>query len=176
MLAAQATASAEREKLDREQLQVLVTPRRLGIDQQVKIGQDCQGRTGKTIVVSSYALDGEGTALASQIIAALTGSGMTVIPKLGAYAVTGEFDFGISIQTPPEGMEFSNCLQYAFLNIGGLEASVNGPLHVPSSIVEGNEFRFGGSGGLTTTHVRAGSPIFVLVGAKPLVLLPEKGK
>src|ERR1700721_1189341 len=63
---------AESEQLARTQLEAKIAPRRLDLDQQVKIAENCKGFSrlfaGKRVKVVSYSLDTEGFVLAEQVV------------------------------------------------------------------------------------------------------------
>jgi hypothetical protein len=146
--AAEANETAERERLEREQLAQLLSPRTLTIDQQKKIGAACNRlyATGPNnrIDVESYGLDGEGAALAQEIIGALTSGLLYNNSDIAASLSTGAFDTGVLISAPPEAETFANCLADAFVNIGKLkDVTVNGVRHSGGTSMSGATIRGG---------------------------------
>jgi hypothetical protein len=175
--AAQATATAEREKLEQDQLELLVSPRRLTLDQQEKIGKACAGMNRGLVQVGSYGMDSEGRALANQIAYAIFDRTFPINFDQGGPVTSGALDEGVLINGPETAERFMGCLADALVNIGQLKAvKVNGERHVGTSF-SGGATMSGGvtmSGGSVTTEPGpspAGSPVHIFVGVKPIELL-----
>lgn len=181
--AGEANAIAEKEKLDEAQLELLVSPRRLTLDQQEKIGHACLVLWGKPVIVSSYALDSEGRVLALEIIQSLKSGEIFVRSNIGYTLDTGDLDSGVLISGPAEADSFTACLGNALRTIGKLDVVVNGERH-RGTAVEGTEF--GGSFNCTNCRMEfdrsisikggptgPGTPVIVKVGVRPDAVVPN---
>jgi hypothetical protein len=180
--AGEANSTAEREKLERQQLAVLVSPRTLSVEQQNKIGAACKGSYATSpnnrIRVESYGLDGEGAALAQEIVGALTSGSLYSSVAIGATVQSGQFDTGVLISSPPEAIDFANCLATAFTKIGRLaEVKVNGERHLGGARMGGNATMGGnasmGGGGnpmRPAGPLPPGSPIEIMVGIRSVAV------
>jgi hypothetical protein len=175
--AARATETAARESLERQKLEVLVSPRRLTIDEQRDIGKACKnlysyGAT-KRIKIRSYGLDGEGAALAFQIEAGLNSAPLYTEQDIAGIIVAGGFDTGVIIAAPPEDEKFANCLKSALTNIGRLTSvNVNPERHAPGAAMNGASLNGGTISGPTkitpAAPLPAGSAVEIFVGIKPI--------
>jgi hypothetical protein len=101
---------AEAERLERMKLEAAVVPRSLTLEQQKLIAAAVQTFRGHAVLVSSYALDGEGAALAGQIIAALQSGGVKVADNRSSILVTGGFEGGIHVRGPDTEQDFVSSL------------------------------------------------------------------
>ena len=100
------SAGFEREaaqlRKDADALEAQIAPRRLDLEQQVKIAENCKGFkslfAGKRVKVVSYSLDTESFVLAEQIVGALRASGMTVDDDaMSITPMMGQLVFGINV-------------------------------------------------------------------------------
>lgn len=171
--------AAEAERLARVKLEALVGPRRLTVDAQEKIGKACaywyQYGASKRIVVESYGLDGEGTALAAQIVASLANGRLYSNSEFGNKLQSGGFDTGVIISAPPEDEQFASCFADALTNIGKLkEVKVNPARNSGGTVLTGGTTSTGpvnitGSGEQKeAAPLPAGSPVDIMVGIKPI--------
>lgn len=162
-----------------------LSPRSLSIEQQQNIADVLkQLRGSHPTVIGSYGMDGEGTALATQIIRAFeaTGRGMPTDERANQ-VVSGGFEWGISIRGPANEMPYMLALRDALVNIGKLEqVSINGPSpRVGAGIsgaagISGNAGIFGGGGPPVQQPIPTTGPVRVLVGIRPPPVLPQSGK
>jgi hypothetical protein len=100
--AARAREDAAKIKAENLKLEAQITPRRLDLDQQVKIAENCKGSKnlfmGKRIKLVSYSLDTESFVLAEQIVEVLRASGMTVDDEaMSITPMMGNLVFGINV-------------------------------------------------------------------------------
>jgi hypothetical protein len=163
--AAQLRKDAEGLKAENLKLEAIVAPRSLSLDQQRRIADACRKFHGHGVLVKSYAMDGEATALAGQLIAILRAANVVVADSTGTEVITGGFDTGVRVRAPILEFAFASTLTNALSSIGQLNVSLNDP-----------EPKSGGTmsaGGQTFTNPRA---VFVTltVGIKPLPILPAK--
>jgi hypothetical protein len=89
-------------KSENLKLEAQIAPRRLDLDQQVKIAENCKGfkslSMGKRIKLVSYSLDTESFVLAEQIVEVLRASGMTVDDEaMSITPMMGNLVFGINV-------------------------------------------------------------------------------
>ncbi|HEV2646326.1 MAG TPA: hypothetical protein VGU46_08190 [Acidobacteriaceae bacterium] len=179
--AGEANNTAEKEKLDETQLELLVSPRRLTLDQQGKIGHACVWV--KPVIVSSYALDSEGRVLALEIIQSLKSGEISVRSNIGYTLDTGDLDAGVLISGPTEADSFTACLGNALRTIGKLDVVVNGEQHKGTAI-EGTEFgasfnctncrmEFDRSRSIRGGPTGPGTPVIVKVGVRPDAVDPN---
>jgi len=178
--AGEANKIAAKEKLDEAQLELLVSPRRLTIDQQERIGKSCPGLNRAKVFVSSYGMDAEGGALAHQIAWAIFDHSFDSEYDGGGIITSGGFDEGVLLSGPPESVPFLNCIADALRSIGNLdEIKVNGERHsgttmAGSAVMVGSAIMSGGGGITPPTVPPPGSPIKIFVGVKPIKLLELK--
>ncbi len=136
--AAQLEKEAEAERLERTKLEAIVAPRSLSLDQQRRIADACRKFHGQHgVLVKSYATDGEASALAAQIIAALRAAEIAVADSTGAEITTGGFDIGVHVRAPDTEHEFASALADALSTIGKLKVSVNDPEPKVGSMMSG---------------------------------------
>ena len=93
---------AARLRKEADELEAQIAPRRLDLEQQVKIAENCKGFknlfAGKRIKVVSYSLDTESFVLAQQVVGALRASGMTVDDDaMSITPMMGTLIFGINV-------------------------------------------------------------------------------
>lgn len=130
-------------------------------------------------VVESYSLDGEGTALALQLISVLHQAEIPVSNGTAGSIVTGGFEWGVSIRGPAYEQPFMASLQDALTNIGRLkQVVINGPERRVGTVFGGR----GGMGGKMTIGGGGGPPIQqpppktgpvrVMVGIRPPSVIP----
>ena len=148
-------------------LEAQIAPRRLTAEQQVLIGQKCQGLTGKLIIVKSYALDPEGIALGFQIANALHNEGLTVLQNLASATPSGGLQTGISIEGHDDMEPFASCLAGALYSIGHLAVALNG---APVGSSDTTPLGHPGMGINVVTSLENQPHILVMVGSKPIVL------
>jgi hypothetical protein len=179
--AGEANAKAEREKLERQKLEVLVSPRRLTIEQQKEIGLACLALYGKRVSISSYGTDPEGKVLAIQIGYALAFSKIRVHLDPGGPVTSGGLDTGIDIRGPEEEENFTSCLAHALSDIGKLkDVRVNGERHTGTTMsgatMRGGATVMSGGGSIRpAAPLPAGSPVEIFVGIRPIEI-PIIGK
>jgi hypothetical protein len=164
--AAESKKEAETERLERVQLETLVAPRRLSLDQQRRIADACRKFHGHGVLVKSYGADGEGAALAGQIIAVLRAAGVFVADSRASETVAGEFDIGVHVRAPVEELAFAQTIADALSTLGKLEVSpVNDPEPKSGTIMMGGGQRFADPHAVFVT---------VRVGIRPVPILPAK--
>ncbi|PYV78349.1 MAG: hypothetical protein DMG93_22520 [Acidobacteria bacterium] len=163
---------------------VALSPRNLTVEQQGQIAQSLKRVGGAhPTVIESYGMDGEGTALATQLIRTFeaTGGG-TPGDGRADKIVSGGFEWGISIRGPEYEMSYMTVLRDALVNIGRLEkASVNGPTTQATAQMSGRAAisgvaQIGGGGQLVRPPIPTSGPVYVLVGIRPPPVLPKSGK
>jgi hypothetical protein len=176
-----AVKATEAEKIERLNLEKLVGPRRLSVEQQTRIGAACSGKTSKPINVGSYGMDGEGTALAIQIVSALRGHHLEIRPNLAGLIISGAFETGVVIRGADEDADFTGCLGKALQNIGHLEVAINGERHMAGAALMGGiavtagVAMSGGPGSVRPARpLPSGSQIYVFVGIKPIQMESAK--
>jgi hypothetical protein len=173
-----ASNKTDREALQREKLGEEVGPRKLTTGQQEDIRKACVTESSfspaNRINVQSYGMDGEGTALATQISAALAEGRIYNNLDAGSFIQTGEVDFGVLISGPPEQEKFMDCLASALVNIGKLHSvTVNGARHVGNAMTTDKVVSFGktrmtGGGSIRPGGpLPPGSPVSILVATRP---------
>ena len=166
------TAELEKEsaelRAENLRLEAIIAPRSLSLDQQQKIADACRKFHGHGVMVKSYGTDGEGSALAGQIIAVLKAADIVVADDRGSEIVAGEFDSGVHVRAPDAEVPFANAIADALSTIGHLTVfPVNDPEpHVGAMMV---------GGGQSFTNPNA---VFVTirVGIKPLPILTSATK
>lgn len=120
--AAESKKEAAAEQLERIKLEAVVAPRSLSLDIQKGIADACVKFAGHGVLVGSYGMDGEGAALATQIMSALQAARIVVKDNRGGSVVAGEFDVGVQIRNQQaEEHEFASCLADALSRIGKLQ-------------------------------------------------------
>jgi hypothetical protein len=179
--AGEANATAEREKVQEAQLGLLVSPRRLTLKQQEKIGKACSGMNRIPVSVGEYGMDSEGRALANQIAYAIFDRTFNVTFGQGGPITSGALDEGVIISGPEIADRFTACLAGALTNIGKLkDVKVNGTRNVGGASMTGNANMTGNAsmtGGSSTQPagpLPPGSAIQIFVGVKPIELLELK--
>ncbi len=164
--AAEANKKAEAERLERLKLEAIVAPRSLTLDQQREIADACRKFKGHAVLVNSYGTDGEGSALAGQIISALRAAGIIVADSRASTMVAGEFDSGVHVRAPIAEVGFAYTISSALSTIGKLDVSpVNDPVPRAGAIM--------GGGGQSFTNPNAVF-VTVTVGIKPVPTLATK--
>jgi len=116
---------AEDEKLERIKLEAAVAPRSLSLNQQKSIAEAVQKFRGHGVLVSSYGIDGEGAALAGQLITCLSAVGIVVADARASIVVAGGFETGIHIRGPAAEQNFVLALSSAMSEMGKLKVAVN---------------------------------------------------
>jgi hypothetical protein len=162
-------------------------PRTLSAEQQRDIAKalsNARGTRFHPTTIGSYSLDGEGTALAGQLIQVFLDARIGPLSGERAGRIeTGGFEWGVSIRGPMYEMQFMTAIRDALTNIGKLkEVSINGA-QSPRGVVMGGR---GGIGGKAAIGGGGGSPvqqrppvrgpIEVWVGIRPPIVLPQSGK
>jgi hypothetical protein len=169
--AAQAKLMAEAERRERVKLEALVAPRSLSLDQQRLIANAIRKFSGHAATVSSYGLDGEGAALATQIISVLASAGIAVRDDRASIMRTGGFEYGVHLRGPAG--EFILGLGSALSEIGKIQVFVNAPVSHRGTGMSGNASISGsasisGGGGVVNVPVPTTGPVSIMVGIKPL--------
>jgi hypothetical protein len=174
---------AESERLERMRLEAVVAPRSLTLDQQQKISVLLKRFSGKTVLVESHGMDTEGTLLATQIIAILHAAKISVVDHRAYSVVTGPIATGVGIRGPASEDTLVSTLGEVLRHIGGLEVTVNGAATTSSGgmiasggmIISGS-ILMGGGGQVTIPAGPSppGSPVYIMVGTKPLPMMPNK--
>lgn len=170
--AAQAKLMAESERLERVKLEALVAPRSLSLDQQRLIAAAIRRFSGHAVTVSSYGLDGEGAALATQIILVLRSAGITVKDDRASSMHTGGFEYGVHLRGPAG--EFILSLGNALSEIGKIQVFVNAPVShrgtgmSGNASISGSASISGGGGGVVNVPVPITGPVSIMVAIKPL--------
>ena len=169
--AAQAKLMAEAEQHERMKLEAIVAPRSLSLDQQRLIAAAIREFSGHAITVSSYGLDGEGTALATQIILVLRSAGIAVRDDRASSIRSGGFEFGVHLRGPAG--EFISSLGNALSTIGKLQLFVNAAVSPGGTSMHGGATISGnaaisGGGGMVSVPVPTTGPISIMVGIKPV--------
>jgi len=152
-------------------------PRSLSLEQQRDIAWALKSYRLHPTVVESYGMDGEGTALAWQLIVVLhAATGLPVADSRANKIVSGGFEWGISIRGPESERAFMDALQNSLTLIGHLKnVTVNGPERRGSAMVGGAAMT-GGGGQVQPPTIPASGPVLVMVGIKPPVIPPAIGK
>jgi hypothetical protein len=162
---AESKKEAESERLERTKLEAIVAPRSLRLDQQKRIADACHSFADHAVKVGSYGMDGEGAALATQIMSALQSANITVSDARGSTMVAGEFDVGIQVRDwQISEAKFAACLVDALSRIGNLQVSLNQPWPKLGATMFG-----GGKQGFPAGT----SYVDVMIGIKPLPVLPS---
>lgn len=182
-----AQESAEHTKAIADELVREVTalsPRILTLDQQRKIAATLKTFSGHpSVTVESYGMDGEGTALATQLISVLHAAiGVPIGDRRAGFIVSGGFEWGISIRGPESELPFMTALQKSLTEIGKLSGvTINGLMPAIGAAMGGNagiggRAGMGGGGGPPRKPVIPSSgPVEILVGIKPPTVLPIGG-
>jgi hypothetical protein len=91
-------------------LQARIAPRSLTLEDQHNLSKYVEpfgiSLFPRRVAVGSYTLDAEAGQFASQIIASLTDSGITVDNQIAAMLPVGGFKIGIQIEGPPRDAKF----------------------------------------------------------------------
>jgi hypothetical protein len=115
-------------KAENLRLEAIIAPRSLSLDQQGWIADALRKFQGHGVLVKSYGTDGEGAALAGQIIAALRAAHVVVADSRGSEIVTGGFDIGVHVRAPVAELAFAEAIADALSTIGKLKVfPVNDP-------------------------------------------------
>jgi hypothetical protein len=106
-----------------------LSPRIVKPDQQLKIIEALKNVHGShPTIIGSYGMDGEGTALAGQLIEIFHAAKIPVGDQRAGQIVTGGFEWGISIRGPTREMPFMTALRHALRVAAKLDkVSINGP-------------------------------------------------
>ncbi|MDH4098246.1 MAG: hypothetical protein OEU87_08000 [Nitrospira sp.] len=163
--AAQARLMAESEQHERVKLEALVAPRSLSLDQQRLIANAIRKFSGHAVTVASYGQDGEGAALATQIISVLVSAGIAVRDDRASIMRTGGFEYGVHLRGPAG--EFILSLGNALSEIGKIQVFVNAPVSHRGSGMSGSASISGG-GSVVNVPVPTTGPVSIMVGIKPL--------
>jgi hypothetical protein len=161
-----------------------LSPRNLSDEQEHEIGNALKKFWGHpTVNVESYGMDGEGTALAWQIILAIhEGTGRPAGDGRADKIVSGGFEWGVAIRGPESELPFMNALQGALTSIGKLKrVEVNG-LQPPTGAgmsgnagMSGRAAMGGGGGPMRPPVIPTSGPVIVTVGIRPPPHLPIAG-
>jgi hypothetical protein len=153
--AKEADEKTEAERLERLRLEAAVAPRSLSVQQQQMLAAAWGKLAGKRVAVISYALDGEGAGLASQIIAVLTAANVEIDNRLASVMPMGGFSLGVHVTGSDE--QTVNQLRTTLGLIGELAVAA------PNSSQ-------GGGASMSTVPGGVGSPVDaeILVGIKPV--------
>jgi hypothetical protein len=186
--ASDAESSAKHAKAEADELVREVTalsPRNLTLDQQRKIAATLKTFWGHpSVTVESYGMDGEGTALATQLIFVLRAAiGVPIVDRRANSIVTGGFEWGISIRGPESELPFMMALQKSLTEIGKLSGvAVNGLMPATGAGMGGNagmggSAGMGGGGGPPRKPIIPSSgPVEIIVGIRPPTMLPVAGR
>ncbi len=144
------------------QLEAIIAPRSLSLDQQKRIADACRRFSGHDVLVKSYGMDGEAAALAGQIIAVLKSvPNISVADGRGSITVSGGFDVGVHVRGPETEHEFTSALGDALSRIGNLKVAINDPEPKMGAAMGGGGQQF----------PQGTSFVTVMVGIKPLPAL-----
>jgi len=160
---AELDVAAQQLKAENLRLEAIIAPRSLSLDQQRDIAEACRKFHGHGVLVKSYGTDGEGAALAEQIIAALQVANIIVADSRGSETVAGQFDSGVHVRAPAAEVAFAEAIADSLSTIGKLKVfPVNDPEPRVGAVM--------GGGGQSFTNPNA---VFVTirVGIKPLPTL-----
>jgi hypothetical protein len=102
-----------------------LSPRDLSADTGVRIADACKSYNGRPVVISSVSADPEAYRLATEIADALGKGGFQVVDRRGNYFPTGAMTFGITVRAQSSDVDFADCLNDAFENIGKLAVTRN---------------------------------------------------
>jgi hypothetical protein len=144
----------ERERIERLKLEAQIAPRRLTPEQQQQITQLCSRFRGRRVIVVSYSLDIEGAVLSKQIVAALQGSGMTVVDSTTGMMAIGGILIGIHVNGAEH--DLVNSLSTILATAGRL--SVARPNSDPPT----------SPGAYSNGRPEEPQPVSILVGVKPM--------
>ena len=95
--AAEANKSAEAERIERLKLEAQIAPRRLTNQEVSEILKACNGCTGRSVTIRSYATDLESAILAKQLVALFGAAGMRVQDATASNSPVGGFLIGINV-------------------------------------------------------------------------------
>lgn len=162
--AARLHKDAEKEHLERMQLETIVTPRRLTVELQQAIAASLNRFKGKSVVISSYALDTESEVLGEEICAALNDAKIHCTLNLGSIRIFGRPLKGIRV-AGPKSNKFVSDLESSLRDDGHLD--IAGPHEQIIPPIIGSTFEELG----IRTNRKVDASIFV--GVKPsLIKLP----
>jgi hypothetical protein len=160
---AELDVAAQQLKAENLRLEAIIAPRSLSLDQQRDIAEACRKFQGHGVLMKSYGTDGEGAALAGQIIAALRVANIIVADSRGSETVAGQFDSGVHVRAPGAELAFAETIADSLSTIGKLKVfPVNDPEPRVAAVM--------GGGGQSFTNPNA---VFVTirVGIKPLPIV-----
>jgi hypothetical protein len=160
----EAIAKAESERLERTKLEAVVSPRRIGADEQKRIKEALKGFEKRLVLVSSNGLDAEAALLGAQIIACFPFS-FTVQDERALSISTGGFDFGIHIRGPQSDQDLVTALTLALRSIGKLQTWANTAIPRTGVRMGGSAMKTEGGGSGPTPP---GTPVWIEIGVKPL--------
>lgn len=95
--AAEATKTAEDERIERLKLEAQIAPRRLTLEQMQSTASACIRFQGRSVTIRSYALDAESAILAKQLITVFQASGVQVQDATASTSPVGGFMLGIHV-------------------------------------------------------------------------------
>lgn len=175
----EAVSMARAEEAELRKLEKQVAPRLFNREQLISIRDNLRAFRGHSAVrVESYGLDGEGAALATQIMSIITSAtGVTPINGIAGSIVSGGFDQGIQIRGPASERMFMSAMASQFASVGGLTAvQINGATFRAGGTLSGRAAIaggaiLGGGGGPTVPPIPAAGPVIVQVGIKPIETL-----
>jgi hypothetical protein len=170
--AAQAERMAESERLERIKLEAAVAPRRLTRDQQGTVADKLRRFSGRPpLTVASYSLDGEGSALGLNIIAALKIAGLDARSDLANLLQSGGLLWGVHIHGPEAQQDVVRAIAEA-LSSEGIRTFVNFPSLIGTALkgiqISGSTRISGGDGATNAGPTAPGTPVHIMVGVKPI--------
>jgi hypothetical protein len=162
--AGQLRKDTEELKSENLQLEAIVQPRSISLENQRRIVDACSEFKGHGAVVQSYGLDTEGFAVASQVIATLQAMKVIVADARASTMVMGSMETGIHVRTANVSeIPFASCVAGALNKIGKLTTTLNDP-----PLPVGGATLSAGGQSINGPHIT------VMVGTKPLPLLTNK--
>jgi len=97
-----------------------LSPRDISPIAGARIADACKSFNGRTVVISSVSSDPEAYRLATEIADALAKGGFQIVDRRGNYFSMGAMTFGITVRAQSSDIDFADCLNDAFENIGKL--------------------------------------------------------
>lgn len=175
----EAVSMAIAEEAELRKLEAQVAPRTLNADQMRSVRDHLQIFRGHPAVrVTSYALDGEGAAVATEIISIISSAtGVMPLDERASFSVTGGFESGVQIRGPASEDRFMSALATEFTSTVKLAPVViNGATFRPGVIRSGNTVTggrtsSGGGGGIVMPPIPTAGPVVIHVGIRPLPVL-----
>ena len=164
---------AEDERLERVRLEQLVSPRMLTPEKQRLIADRLRRFSGRAVTVESYGMDGEGVALATELLSAFTSAGLRVTDDRAAMIVSGGFKFAVHVNGPANQQDLVIGIAEALGQLGGVLTYANAP-EPRSGAIMGGQASLGGNAVMRGGGGPQGpagptppdSPVIVFVGIK----------